>query len=297
MVAGNLAWVLAEDAPERSLGAALIWAQRHHVEGGAVHLLASGSSGALARRAEWFDRDLTVWAIEGATVHLATVDPLPADPVVDPAAASFRALFEEAGADVVAEDGLLRAEILGLEVARVEPDFEGGGVRLAVGVGKHDREAQREVHGVEQGFDHLFEVVRIVAEHRVVDGEGHAAYHLAPERWLRSIVVRRPELVGATSLRAVAPPVAREDLRQAAPAPAAGTGAAGEPLLVVCSVGTDLDLVPSAVDAWMADGRQPRLVICIPEADDYPMTRALIGSLSPTLRAELVTVPSDWRAQ
>ncbi len=297
MAADGVAWVLAEDAPERSLGPALIWARRALVEGGALHLLAAGSSGLLARRAEWFERDVTVWSIEGTALRPAVASALAAEAESDPAAEPFREVFERVGADVIVEGGLLRAEILGLEVARVEADDDGGGVRLSVGVGKHDREAQREVHGVEQNFDHLFEVVRIVAEHRVVDGEGHAAYHLAPERWLRSIVVRRPELVGAASLLPVPSPVHRADLRQPAPAPAAGTDVAGEPVLVVCSVGTDLDLVPAAVDAWLADGRRPRLVLCIPEADDFPMTRGLVESLSPALRAELVTVPSDWRAQ
>lgn len=286
-------WYLAEDEPSRSLGAALAWSQRHGGAEGELHLLTTGAAGALARRASLFDRSVTVWPIVGTALaeEPALPEPLPPEPPLDPALEPMRALFEKAGAEAVVEAGVLRAEVRGLEVARVEVDDDGP--HLAVGVGKHDREAQREVRGRAQGFDELFEVVRIVAEHRVAEGAGHAAFHLSPERWLRSIVVRRPDLVGAATLESVPSPVLREDLRQAAAAPAAGVDTDGRPLLVVCSVGTDIDLVPSAVDAWLADGREPRLVFCIPEHDDHRMTRDLVAALS--VPAEIRTVPPEWR--
>lgn len=294
MAAGGDVWVLAEDQPARSLGAALAWATRHGAAGAAVHLLASAEAGTLARRASLFDRHISVWPIEGTNLAPAPAlaTPLPAEPPLDPSVEPMRALIAQAGAEAVVEGGLLRAEVLGLEVARVEIDDDGP--HLAVGVGRHDRDAQREVRGRDQGLDQLFEVVRIVAEHRVAAGAGHAAFHLAPERWLRSLVVRRPDLVGAAALLPSPSPVARHDLRAPAAAPAAGISAEDdEPLVVVCSVGTDADLVPSAVDAWLADGREPLLRICVPEGDDYPMTRDLVGALS--VRADLVTVPPDWR--
>lgn len=286
-------WFLAEDEPARSLGAALAWASRHAAPGAALHVLTTGAAGVLARRARLFDRPVSVWTIEGAALadEPSGAEALPAPPALDPAVEPMRLLFERAGADAVVEHGVLRAEVRGLEVARAEIDDEGP--LLAVGVGKHDREAQREIHGRHQGLDHLFEVVRIVAEHRVAEGAGHAAFHLAPERWLRSVVVRRPDLVGAATLEPVPSPVVRDDLRQAAAAPAAGVDDRGEPVLVVCSVGADIDLVPSAVDAWLADGREPRLVICLPENDDHPMTRDLVGAL--TVDAEVRTVPPEWR--
>jgi len=292
LVAGGRAWVLAEDEPERSLGAALAWSQRQGATD-ELHLLVTGGAGVLARRASRFARPVTVWAIEGTALAAAPAapEPLPPEPPLDPAHEAMRVLFEKAGAEAVVEAGVLRAEVRGLEVARVDVDADGP--HLAVGVGKHDREAQREIRGRSQGFDELFEVVRIVAEHRVAEGAGHAAFHLSPERWLRSIVVRRPDLVGAASLASVPSPVVREDLRQAAAAPAAGVDTEGRPVLVVCSVGTDIDLVPSAVDAWLADGREPRLVFCIPENDDHRMTRDLVAALA--MPAEIRTVPPEWR--
>ena len=290
------AWVLAEDDAHRSLGAALAWADRRGAT--TLHLLATSAGGALARRAGGFARDVTVWPIDAGTTTLADdgIQPAtPADladePPLDPAVEPLVALIERAGAEAVVEHGVLRAEVLGLEVARVTVDDLGA--FLEVGVGKHDREAQREIRGRGHGLDELFEVVRIVAEHRVAEGAGHAAFHLSSERWLRSVLVRRPDLVGAANLRPVPSPVTREDLRHAAAAPAAGQDTDGGPLLVVCSVGTDVDLVPSAVDAWLADGREPRLVLCVPEGDDHPMTRDLVAALR--VPAELRTVPKEWR--
>ena len=294
----DTAWFLAEDDPRRSLGGAIVWARRHHAKH--LHLLATADTGTLARRAEHFATAVDVWRIDGTTLSPATPDPPPrSHDEDDPRIAPFRVLFDRAGADSVVEDGLLRAEVRGLEVARVEVDAETGEPRLAVGVGKHDREAQREVHGRDQGFDHLFEVVRIVAEHRVAQGLGHAAFHLSPERWLRSVILRNPGLVGAADDLTPAPsPTTRDDLRQPAAAPARGTDRdTGAPLLVVCSVGANLDLVPEAVDAWLADDRTPRphVRLVVPEGDDHPATHDLVADLR--LPADLVTVPPDWRAR
>ncbi|MBW3555959.1 MAG: hypothetical protein KY454_03370 [Actinobacteria bacterium] len=289
--ADGSAWVLAEDEPQRCLGAALAWAGRNGNGATELHLLASGGAPTLARRAALFDRSVRIYGIEGTTIHEAQPEPLSPQPALDPRAEALRPMLEEVGAECVVEEGILRAEVLGLEVARVEVGPEGA--QLAVGVGKHDREAQREVRGEHQGPDELFEVVRLVAEHRVPTGFGHAAYHLAPERWLRAVVTRTPELVGARQLSAVPPPIPRQDLRQLAPAPAAGVGLEGEPLLVVCSVGIDVDLVPAGADAWLADGREPRLVFCVPEGDDHPVTRELAEDL--VMPAEVVTVPEGWR--
>jgi hypothetical protein len=291
--AAGTAWVLLEDDPVRGLGGAVVWADRRQATH--LHLLAAADGPTLARRAALLDRSIDVWTIAGTALEPAPPAPLDA-PAGDPPAEleRFRALFEQAGADSVYEHGVLRAEVRGLEVARVEPDVLTGEPRLRVGVGKHDREAQQEIHGDEQGLDHLFEVVRIVAEHRVADGAGHAAYHLGPERWLRSVVLRRPDLAGAADLVSVAPPLVRDDLRQSAPAPARGVDAAtGEPLLVVCSVGTDLDLVPSAIDAYLADGRQPIIRFVLPEGDDHRATRDLVAALRP--KADIVTVSREWR--
>jgi hypothetical protein len=290
MAADGEAWVLAEDRPERSVGPAVAWAAKRGAA--TVHLLASAETGALARRAALFARPVLVWRVEGRSLEPVEPEPLAPEPPLDPRAEPFRPLLVTAGAEPVVEHGRLLGEVRGLEVARVVGDEDG--VHLEIGVGKYDREVQRLVHGDRPDVMDLFEVVRAVLEHRRPGGEGHDAYHLASERWLRSVVVAHPDLVGAASLQPVSSPVRRDDLRRRAPAPAAGVDLEGRPLLVVCSVGADLDLVPAAADARLADGRDPRLLLCVPEADDYRATRELAATLAEP--AEVVTIGDDWRA-
>lgn len=290
MAADGEAWVLAEDRPERSVGPAVAWAAKRGAA--TVHLLASRETGALARRATFFARPVLVWRVEGRSLEPVEPEPVAPEPPLDPRAEPFRAVLVAAGAEPVVEHGRLLGEVRGLEVARVVEDEDG--VHLEIGVGKHDRQVQRLVHGDQPGVDDLFEVVHTVLEHRRPGGHGHDAYHLASERWLRSVVVAHPELVGAASLEPVSSPVRRDDLRQRAPAPAAGVDREGRALVVVCSVGADLDLVAAAADARLADGRSPRLLLCVPEADDYRVTRELAAALIEP--AEVVTVGDDWRS-
>ena len=150
------------------------------------------------------------------------------------------------------------------------------------------------VHGDRPTPEALSAAVEAVKELRRPGAPSHQVNQLASERWLRSVVVRRPELVGAVSLQSAPSPVVRTDLRQRAPAPATGVDTDGHPLVVVCSTGIDVDLVPSAADARLSDGRGARLVLVVPEADDHPLTRALATALLEP--AEVIVVPGDWRA-
>jgi hypothetical protein len=183
--------------------------------------------------------------------------------------------------------------VLGLEVARMVGD-DAEGWDLAVGVGDHDRDARREMRPGEDPAAALDRVVDLVRTWRSPGARLHPANRLAPERWLRSVVTSRPHLVGAAELVALAPPLERTDLRHRSPAPAAGTDLDGRPLVVVCSTGVDIDLVPSAADSRLLDGRAARLVIVVPEGDDHPATRRLAARLAEP--ASVVTVSREWRA-
>jgi hypothetical protein len=106
--------------------------------------------------------------------------------------------------------------------------------------------------------------------------------------------VARPDLVGAAHLAPVPPPLPRTDLRQPSPAPAAGLDRDDSPVLVVCSTGIDLDLVPGAADARLADERDGvRLILAVPPGDDHPVTRELAAALRQP--ADVITVPDDWQ--
>ena len=101
----------------------------------------------LARRAAAFTNPPTIWLVDGTSLTQASPAPLPPEPVFDPDVAPFADVIRAAGAEPVVERGVLRGEVLGLEVARALVDEHGP--MLEVGVGKHDRQAQGMVHGDE----------------------------------------------------------------------------------------------------------------------------------------------------
>lgn len=282
-------WVLAEDQPERALGGALAWARHHGL--GELHVLAEQSTSLLARRALAFGNAPRVWRVEGRALAPATPGPPVAEPSLPAQAEAFVPVLAEAGVEPVVEHGALTGEVLGLEVARVVVDEVGA--FLEVGVGKHDRYAQRLMHRDRPPLEALAAAAAAVREVRRPDGPAHQVNQLARERWLRSLVVKWPDVVGASSLAPVAPPVPRTDLRLAAPAPAAGVDVEGRPVVVVCSTGIDVDLVPTAADARLSDDRGARLVLAVPAADDHPLTRGLAAALAQP--AGIQVILGDWR--
>ena len=79
-----------------------------------------------------------------------------------------------------------------------------------------------------------------------MDAPLHPFNRLARERLLRWQLVSEPSLIGAVTL--VAPPVPRLNVKDAVPCVAAGRDAPGAAIVVVCSTGVDLDLIPFAAD-------------------------------------------------
>jgi len=278
-------WVLAAADPARALGPALVVARK---SGGAgpLNLVVEGCDGLLARRASLFAEPPVVWRVVGTTLELAAPEPVAPAPPLDPRVAPFAGMLTAAGADPVVEHGRLVGEVAGLEVARVVVD--GSGPHLEVGVGRFDREAQALVSSDRPTEATLADAVAFVRRYRRADGESHPLKLLAASRWLRSQLLADPSLVGADHLMPLAPTVEPPDLRTPWPAPATGVDTDGRPLVVVASVGVDLDLVPAAADARLADGRGARLVLALPARDAHPVTRALAAALADP--AELVTV-------
>jgi hypothetical protein len=88
--------------------------------------------------------------------------------------------------------------------------------------------------------------------------------------------------------------VARDSVKDSAAAIAVGTDHDGGTVVVACSVGIDLDVVPSGADARLALAPDARLVVVVPERDAHPVTQRLAAALSHP--AEVVAVPGDWRS-
>ena len=250
LIESGIAWVLLEDEPERGLGAAVAWAHRQQVD--ELNVLAGRGTGLLARRAGGFTMPIAVWHVDERTLLPAVAEPLPVPPPASAAHLALVATIEAGGAVPVVEHGVVIGEVRGLEVCRVVDDAHTGAVRLEVGVGAHDREAFAIVHGDVPTVDALAGVVRAVMAHRGPDAPQHPLNRLAPERLLRWTLEQHPAEIGLASLTATQPPVPRPSVKDRVPCSAIGRREDGSGVIVVCSVGVDLDLVPYAIDARLA---------------------------------------------
>lgn len=288
--ARSTGWVLLDEAPGRGLGRALAWAGQHGVT--ELHVLAEPPTDVLARRAALFRDPPRVWSVEGREVRPAV--PAPRHEPVAPRAEALGLvdLLREAGVEIVVEHGRVTGEVLGLEIAQVVVDD--GGARIEVGVGHHDREAFAMVHGDLPAAEALARVVDGVRRHRRPGARQHPLGGLVAERWLRAVLLDEPALAGAVELVPAEGTVARDSVKEVLPAIALGAAPDGAPLVVACSVGIDLDLVPAAADARHAHAPGARLVLVVPERDALPVTRRLAAALADP--AEVRTVPDDWRA-
>jgi hypothetical protein len=133
----------------------------------------------------------------------------------------------------------------------------------------------------------LEEAAAAVRRWRRPDVARHPANTLQRSRWLRSVVCASPALVGAPWLEPAAPPLPSTGLTDDSAVPCVGPG-----LVTVCSVGVDLDLVPTAADCRLLHGPSDRLVIVTPSGDDVAVNRALVDGL--TAPATWITVPRGW---
>jgi hypothetical protein len=285
LVHGDVAWVLLAERPERGLGAALAWAFRQGAT--ALQVVADTGTGLLARRAQGFDFPIGVWHAEGRVLLPAVPEPLPVPPGVPEPHRDFTTTIVEAGATPGEEFGVLFGEVAGLEVCRVVDDSYLRTVRLEVGVGAHDREAFLALHGDRPSAPALADVVQSVVRHRVRPGTGHPLSWLAQERLLRAELVAHPGMIAATWVRLAAPPVPRTNLKDPVPCVAVAE-IDGVHTTVVCSVGVDLDALPYCIDARLASGIEP-CVLVLPRRDVLPVQLLLADAASPPV----IIVPVD----
>lgn len=259
------AWVLLDQRPESRLGPAIAWALRANAS--ALHVVAESGIGVLVRRAGEFSLPIIVWQADGRLLRVGMSEPLGVSNPVKASHEQIRELIAAGGATPVVEHGVLFGETLGLEVCRVVDDEWSGSARLAVGVGAHDREAFAIMHGAIPTVEALTGVVAAVTRSRALGATQHPLGRLAAERFIRWSLEQTPNLVGAEWLVPSAPPVARVNLKDPVPCVASGADVAGCGLVVVCSSGVDLDVIPFAADARLMAGEDHRLVVVMPARD------------------------------
>lgn len=291
--AGARAWVLLEGDATRRLGAALAWAAKAGAD--EVHVLVDDQDAAavLARRASAFSRPPAVWVVSGRTLDPAQPAAPPAFDAPAPQAELYRPVLVNAGLDVVVERGQLIGEVLGLEVARVVLNAEGM-ARVDAGVGRFDQEASSMMFADLSETDAAIRAAGIVRRYRRPGASRHPLNQLVPERWLRWLIAQQPELVGAAHLTPVESVLARRNLNERSVASAVGVTIDGAPVLVTCSTGVDLELVPAAADDRLAHAPDAQLVLAVPSRDALPITTALAGQL--VHPASVVGVDNDWQS-
>jgi hypothetical protein len=279
------AWVYLDDNPTSRLGAALAWAMR--AGAAAVNAITESGSGVLARRASQFATPISVWHVDERMLWPAVAEPFAAVAPPPPEHMAFWDLIESSGAQPAVEHGVLAGEVRGLEVCRVVDDPAAGEARLDVGIGHHDRDAFAMIHGAVPTPESLARVVAAVEQERRIDAPPHPFNRLARERLLRWAVIQDPALIGAVELPPGEPPVPRVNLKDAVPCVAVGADEQGQPIVAVCSVGVDLDLIPYAADARLAAeaadpgvaGVSSRLVVITPPRDRIKVTKELAERL------------------
>lgn len=270
-------------------GPALIWALRSSVDH--LHLVAEAEhAGALARRVSDVDAfRIDVVAVDGVELVPAEPVALALPPVLSAEVWGLAPILSEAGARPVDDHGRVVAEVAGLEVARIdEPRDEP--VRIEVGVGEADRELHTLVHSnLEIGAAVRRAVTMVAAERQT--GSMHPLTRMARERWVRSILLEDPASIGLASLTAVPPLVARSTVLGNVPSAAVGETPDGRAVVVVCSTGIDLDVVPEAADYRRRDSPEAALWIVVPERDRHAITESVVAIVPD---CELLSITPPW---
>jgi hypothetical protein len=284
VVTDGVAYYQTDDP--RGLGPAVRWAAARGAR--SLALIADAEvAGDLARRAGLMVGDLLdveVWAARETELEPAEAAPVADPPTVPASHRALAAVISEAGARPVDDHGRLIAEVAGLEVARVTDDGEGP--RLSVGVGQADRELQGYIHGHLDDDTNLRRAIAAVVRHRRPGAAAHPLARLARQRWLRSVLLDDPGLVGLAGLEPISPLRPRDTVLGAEPVAARGPGA-----IVVCSVGVDLDLLPEAADYRHREDPDADLVVVVPQRDHRLVAGSLAGSIP---RLELISIDLPW---
>ena len=292
---GPQAWTMVDDLT--TLVGAVVWALRAAVPALNVVLEPSDTVDPVsiaASAALLAQPPITVWQASVDAVEEVAVPPPPpaiAPPVAPGETEPLMAVLREHGVDPVVEDGVVIGEIAGLEVARI--DLGGDEPLLSVGVGQFDRDLNdmlAEMEGTDPAVQ-LATAARAVEQHRRPGAPPHPLHRLRRERWLRSAIVADPATVGCARLIPI-PPLPVDGLRAPSPAPALGEDVDGAATIVVCSTGVDPTLALVAAELRQRYAPDARLLLAVPEADDYPITRELAGAVKGG--AEVRPIAAPW---
>lgn len=283
--------MLQERTGPAELSAAIVYASRTGSE--RLVLFADEAAGTSARLAGWLQPgfDIEVRTVTGSDSRAALPEPLP---VVLPGPADACPLVEQmdsAGLEVLLEGGEWRGELLGLEVARIVrwPRETGGDDRLHIeaGVGRFDRDAAAAMHQGESPRTGLDRAIRMVSQRRHQGAPTEPLSILARSRWLRSVALADPSVVGAVTLAPVEATSTPDSVREERPAAALGSTPDGERVLVVFAAGGVLEMVPVAVDTRELQLPGGRLRLVLPPKDRMKVFDELVTAATSADRGSI----------
>lgn len=283
---GSRLWVLANDnTPDRSLGSAVLEAAGRDCVGLVVFYDDPLIAAVAARRAQALDPRPEIRLVDRGSSRPVEPAPVPRRPVQSVPPNGFENLCRGVGVEPLHEHGTWRGEVLGLEVVRVVDD------RIEVGVGRFDREATSLLGAGLSAVEVLSAAANQVRAHRRPGAGIHPLATLARERWLRCDLMDTPSQVGATDLVPIDPVDRRSGLRHSSSAPAIGTDEQGGTVLVVCTVGVDVAVVPATADLVLRENPD-RVVVVLPPRDVLgPVKRAVSWLVPP---ATVIGVSGSW---
>lgn len=290
-IEGSIGWVLLTQSAQAGLGPALLLMNKNKLRSVNVIVDDPDVAAVLARRAELFELNISVWSVRDNQLVAAVPAVVSANLTASSEHLKFAPMIERSGADLVCEHGVLSGEVLGLEVCRVVDDVadaEGGrAARIEIGVGAHDREMFQMVNGRDATLESLAKVVNTVRAHRQPGAAKHPLNQLGAERLYREILIADPQLIGATNLKRAEPPVARDNLKDPTPCVAIGD-TNSRTVVVVCSAIVDTDLVTFAADARLRLAPDAELVLAVAPNNVLPSMQQLASALRKPARFAVV---------
>ena len=267
------------------VGGVLLWAQQSSVK---LEAIVVEEKAALVDR--WLDGFASRPVVRTLERRLLALPTTPAAADSPPPAPAVPSAFDIVGVEVVIENGVVLAEVNGLEVARVVVDGDGT-ERIEVGVGLYDRAGHKVMSAGRPVAAILADVVAKVAEVRRPSASSHTFNRLCRERWLRTALVTEPVLVDLVDLRPVDPLPLRVSLLDACPAPALGTDGDGSTVLVMASAGVDPGLAVSTAAIAQRDDPD-RIVVAVPPRDRLAPVQRLLTRLR--WPVEMIGLDPPW---
>ena len=232
-----------------------------------VHLVADHENPVLCEQKHGFDLDIRVWLVEGKELIEHPEIPTYYQKRAPEEARSLGAKLEKFDCCVIEEHGALRAEVHGVEVARVVR-AEDGVFEINVGVGEYDQNAHFTLNRNAETEKNLEEVIATVKQFRHKEGAPHPLNRILRSRWLMSKAISNPALLGMQELNFVESLLPTYDALNNEPCSAVGLKG-GIATLVISATGVDLNLVPYA--GGQINRHQPdALLFLMPEHDRHP---------------------------